>query len=305
MSKGSSSMRDSGGVRGGSRRALPPDERLVMPETRHEVLDGRVARVSPADEPHGSRHSKISALVEAHVIDGYDVAADMLTRTSETSDFAPDVSVFERARDPKTGGRKLEEIAFEILGKQRLGVVTKKARALSERGVRRVFAIDVRKQRALRWSRRTGTWEMLPPDGAIDDPLFVTPLPIPALVGAARESDAVASALLARQNVVLVRESQRSRTEGRAEGRAEGRTEGRAEGWAEGRSEGRAEGRAEGLAAAVLVLLEARGFAPSAKVRARVLGMTEPSTLEGWLRRAATAPTLARVFAGKTPSKKP
>lgn len=110
------------------------DERLVMPETRFEVIDGKVEHVPPADEAHGTRHSKISALLEAHVADGYEVASDMLTRTSVKGDMAPDASVFPAARDPKTGGRKLEEMAFEVCNTERLGHAAKKARALSARG---------------------------------------------------------------------------------------------------------------------------------------------------------------------------
>jgi hypothetical protein len=65
--------------------ALPPvDERLVMPESGYEVVDGQVVRVSPADPPHASRHSKVSALLEAYVVPGYDAA-----RTSALGDMAP------------------------------------------------------------------------------------------------------------------------------------------------------------------------------------------------------------------------
>ena len=43
---------------------LPPvDARLVMPETRFEIIDGNVEEVAPADEAHGTRHSKLSALL--------------------------------------------------------------------------------------------------------------------------------------------------------------------------------------------------------------------------------------------------
>lgn len=37
-----------------------PDERLVMPECGFEIVGGEVFVVSPAHEPHGSRHSKLS-----------------------------------------------------------------------------------------------------------------------------------------------------------------------------------------------------------------------------------------------------
>jgi Uma2 family endonuclease len=86
------------------------DERLVAPESRFEIWDGRVEYVAPADEPHGTRHSKISALLEAHVGSDYEVASDMLTRTSAVDDIVPDASVFPLARDPETGQRQLEEL---------------------------------------------------------------------------------------------------------------------------------------------------------------------------------------------------
>src|SRR4051794_34899487 len=85
------------------RAALPPvDERLVMPGTRYEIIEGKVVYVPPADEAHGTRHSKISAILEAYAADGYDVASDMLTRTSTKGDMAPNASVFPAARDPET-----------------------------------------------------------------------------------------------------------------------------------------------------------------------------------------------------------
>src|SRR5258705_2418803 len=87
------------------------DQRLVSPEERYEIDEGVLVYVPPADEPHGTRHSKISALVEAHAGAEFDVASDMLTRTSRTSDIAPDVSVFPRARDPQTVGRQLQQLA--------------------------------------------------------------------------------------------------------------------------------------------------------------------------------------------------
>jgi hypothetical protein len=119
------------------------DARLVAPESRYVIEDGRVRYVAPADEPHGTRHSKLSALLEAHAGDAYDVAVDMLTRTSETDDIAPDVSVFPGERDPDTGGRRLEELAFQVASTQTLGDAAKTARKLRGRGVRRVFVVDV------------------------------------------------------------------------------------------------------------------------------------------------------------------
>src|SRR5580693_1472800 len=142
------------------------DERLVMPETRYESIDGEIVYVCPSDEPHGTYHSKLAALLEAHVIGDYNVAVDMLTRTSKKNDMAPDASVFPAARDPRTGGRRLEELAFEVVSTETLGHAAKKARALTARGVRRVLAVDIEHKRVLAWSSGTDGWEMLAADGA-------------------------------------------------------------------------------------------------------------------------------------------
>src|SRR4051812_40837375 len=119
------------------------DQRLVEPETRFEIIDGRRVYVAPADEPHGERHSGVDRLLGAHRAAGYSVAVDMLTRTSRIDDIAPDVSVYPTARDPRTGGRQLEELAFEVASTESLGHAGTKARKLVARGVRRVFAIDL------------------------------------------------------------------------------------------------------------------------------------------------------------------
>ena len=233
---------------------LPPvDERLVMPETRYEIHDGRVMYVSPADEPHGSRHSKLSALLEAYVRDEYDVATDMLTRTSATSDVAPDASVFPRARDPETGRRQLEELAFEVLSTERLAEAQGKAAKLAERGVRRVFALDLGSQRVLEWSKSLETWQMLSPAGVIDDAVFAIPLPVEALVRAGKADDAVAQALIAKGNPAIEREV------------------------------------ARGKAEFVLELLAARGLEVPDEVRTRVLGCSDPTRLVAWLRLAVSA----------------
>jgi len=167
--------------------ALPGiDDRLVAPETRYELLEGRLVHVSPADAPHGTRHSKISALLEAHAGLEFTVASDMLTRTSEHSDVAPDVSVFPSAPDPETGKRQLEQLAFEVVSTQSLGDAAGKAALLAARGVRRVFAIDVERSRALEWSATLAAWSVLDPASHIDDPALDVPLPVDALLTTAR-----------------------------------------------------------------------------------------------------------------------
>ena len=265
----SSHARPAAGHRPAKRGAGLPDvdERLVMPETRFEVIDGKVELVAPSDEPHGSRHSKISALLEAYAAAGYDVASDMLTRTSVKGDMAPDASVFPSARDPRTGGRQLEELAFEVLSTERLGHAAKKARALADRGVRRIFAVDVERKSALLWSTKTNTWQILPQGGAIEDRALALPLPLRALVDAADSDDAVAQALLAKKNPVITTALDRAERKGKAEGRLTGK------------AEGKAEARIESL----LSVLAARGLKVRKKHEKRIRSTVDDAVLAGWL----------------------
>jgi len=250
------------------RRAPLPavDERLVMPETRYEVIDGKVEYVPPSDEPHGSRHSKVSTLLEIHAAKDYDVASDMLTRTSAKGDMAPDASVFPVARDRQTGGRQLEELAFEVLGTERLGHAAAKARALAARGVRRVFAIDVERRRALEWSAQTNGWEILPADGAIEDRALVKPLPLRALVEAAKADDAVAEALIAKKNAVIEAAIQKATRKAERKGKQLGKREGKI--------------------AALLSILEARGLRISKKAAKRIQTEDDEAVVDAWIRRA-------------------
>jgi hypothetical protein len=248
------------------------DDRLVAPETRLEILDGRLVHVSPADPPHGIRHAQILALIGAHVGMEFQVACDMLTRTSEIDDFAPDASVFPAAPHPQTGGRQLEQLAFEVVSTQSLSHAGTKAVKLVARGVRRVFAIDVERSRALEWSTALDAWREIDAT-SIEDPVFDVALPVDVLVRTVKTDDAVARALLARRNHVL----EAARSLDRAEGHAEGRVAGKRE--------------------ALLTLLGARGMAPDGATRERILGERDPARLDRWIVRAATHATIAEVLA--------
>jgi hypothetical protein len=243
------------------------DDRLVAPETRDEMVEGRLVHVSPADLPHGTRHSKVSALLEAHTGLEFAVASDMLTRTSEGTDVAPDASVFPAAPDPETGKRQLEQVAFEVVSTQSLGNAAVKAAQLAARGVRRVFAIDVERSRALEWSAALGAWEALDPAGQIDDPVLDVPLPIEALITTARADDVVARALLHKRNPVLVHD----------------------------RAEGKAEGLAEGKAEALILVLTARGIVLDEVTRTRLLGERDTRRLDRWIARATTCKTISEL----------
>ena len=68
-------------------------------------------------------------------------------------------------------------------------------------------------------------------------------------------------------------------------------------GLAEGKAKGKAEGKAEGKVEAILAVLQARGFAVSELVRTTILGCQDPSVLDRWLVRAATATSETDVIA--------
>jgi hypothetical protein len=200
------------------------DERLVMPGSGIEIVEGEVVSVPGADPPHATRHSKLSYVLEAHVARGFVAATDMLTRASERSDFAPDASVFPEGRDRETGGRRLEVLAFEVLATQRLALVTTKARVLSARGVRRIFALVLAKESALEWDRgaaspRGGRWRPMHRDETIEDESLATPLPIRALLDVSRADAAVLAAREARRPDLVDAIEARGRAAASADGR--------------------------------------------------------------------------------------
>jgi flagellar biosynthesis/type III secretory pathway protein FliH len=268
--------------RAGSR--LPPvDAHIVAEDSGNESIEGRLVPVPPAHEPHGDRHSKVNALLEAFVGEDYNVACDMLTRVSETTDVAPDASVYPIARDPETGGRRLEVLALQVVATETLARAAEKAALLAARGVRRVFAVDVERQRALEWSHETGSWQVLPDAGAIEDEVFVAPLPVEALVRAAKADDAVAAALLAKRNPVIVA------------ARAESRKEGFEQGLERGREQGREEARATARRTLVAIL-ESLRLAPTPAQAARIQACNELDMLARWTTRAVHARSAAAVF---------
>jgi Uma2 family endonuclease len=265
------------------------NDRLVEPDTPYEIWDGEVVYVPPADPPHGERHRQLCSLIDAHTGPEFNSAADLLTRTSRIDDVAPDVSVYPAAPNPRTGRRQLEHLAFEIVSTQSLRRAGRKAAKLVRRGVRRVFAIDVERSRALEWSTETRGWRELDPAGCIEDPALAVALPIATLIRDARPDNAVARALLDKHNPVLQQD--------RAEGREEGRAEGYAKGRAEGREEGRAEGEAQVRAATLIMLLTARGIAVDTATRARIVAERDAQKLDRWIVRAASCAHAVELFA--------
>jgi Uma2 family endonuclease len=260
------------------------DDRLVEPEARHEMLDGGLVYVSPADRPHARRHAKVIALLEAHASPEFAVGCDQLTRTSEIDDVAPDISVYPDADDPVTGSRQLEQLAFEIVSTESLGHAATKAAKLTARGVRRVFAIDIERSRALEWSPELGTWQRLDPAGYIEDAALELPLPIAAMLHAARADDEIARALVVRHNPVIEAVRAEDRAAAKAEGKAEGKVEGDQEGFLRGKAE------------AVFVVLAARRVAVGDAERVRILSEQDPAQLDRWLAKAAICVRIAELF---------
>jgi hypothetical protein len=113
-------------------------------------------------------------------------------------------------------------------------------------------------------------------DSSIEDAALAAPLPVRALVQAAKADDAVASALLAKHNPVL----EAALTERHAAGR----------------DAGLFEGKIEGKIEALLAVLEARGLPPTPSESARIVAERDARVIERWLARAASCQTVAELL---------
>jgi hypothetical protein len=239
------------------------DDHLVVPEiTRDEIIGGVRVVAFPAKLPHATQHGDLHYVLRAHVAPGYHAAVDLLTRHDEESDFASDACVFKEGVDPATGGRYLEEIAFEVVSEQNERFVTEKAVRMHRRGVRRIFTIWVKgERRVCEWSSESGSWRLLHPESRIEDPGLVTPLAVAALLDAATADNAVVAALIAKDNPAI------RKREAAAEAR----------------------GKAKGQAEAILKILVARSVAVSAAQRQEILRCRDLDRLDRWLLRATLA----------------
>jgi len=259
------------------------DDHLVKPEvTRDEIIGGRKVIALPALPAHGNQHSDLDYVLKAHVGPGYRSSVDLLTRFDVDSDFASDVCVYRTGVDPETGGRFLEEIAFEVVSEQNERVVSEKAPRMLRRGVRRVFAIFVKGQRRVcEWSTASGGWQTLDPASSIEDPCLAVPLPVSVLLDAAEADNAVVEALAAKGNPAIRRREAAARSEGKAEGKIEGK--------AEAKTEERAESVLKVLAARHVIVTEAQ--------RMEVLSCRDLGRLDRWLQKAVLAASAHEVLA--------
>ncbi|WP_437599249.1 hypothetical protein WMF28_41115 [Sorangium sp. So ce590] len=292
-------------ARGGAAAKLPPaetrrahfpavDEHLVVPEvTRDELIRGRKVVAAPALEPHAEQQVRLDFLIAPHLRPGYIGAADLITRVAEGSDFATDLSIRRAGTDPATGRRYLEELSFEIVNEQSMRDVREKAEDLLARGVRRVFALFVKRDEVAEWSAAEGRFVPLTPDATLEDPCLVRPVPVRALLDGAAAEREVVRALERKGNpeieAIKARERQAALDEGRRAGLDEGRRA--------GLDEGRRAGLDEGQRAVLLHQLRTRfGDVPEAR-REQILAASG-ERLAVWAERILAARTLDELFEG-------
>ncbi len=257
-------------------RELPPvDARLARAGCGYEFFEGKLVRVPPLPGPHAARRARLALLLELHVTAELVVAASLLTRTSEITDITSDASVVPRPQDPRTGGRQLEHLAFEIVDAGSIEYAGRKAASLAGRGVRRVFAIDVERARVLEWSRDLGAWSAIDAAASVEDPAFVTALPVEALFHDENIDRVLLQALLARRNTEIGAERQGAAPERLAEGLAEG--------WAE----------------VILAMLVARDLCVSWLEQEQFLVERDLARLERWSARVATCVSAAELLASR------
>ncbi len=226
-----------------------PDDHIVEPESGHEMIDGRVMEVTPADAPHADKQCDLVYVLRAHVAPGYVASTELLTRVSKQNNFATDACIRRDGFDAK-GHRHLEELSFEVQHTQSEANLNKRARYLRERGVRRVIAIEVNvagkaQVKAGRvqagpvkeWVPTSpgsheivGHWRHFAEDELFEDPCLQRPVKIAALMDAVEADNAVARALMARQNPAIVDMRQQSFDEGHAQGFDKGQLRGEAVG---------------------------------------------------------------------------
>jgi hypothetical protein len=81
------------------------DDHLVEPEVTRDEIIGGVRVALPADSPHALQQTELDYLLRAHVVCGYRVAVELLTRHDHRHDQESDFAT----------GR------FCVQGRQRLG----------------------------------------------------------------------------------------------------------------------------------------------------------------------------------------
>jgi hypothetical protein len=255
-------------------RNLPhnPDDHVVVPESRAEIVRGERVQASPARPGHGDTHTRLDAVVAANTAPGYVASTDLLTRRSQHSDFATDTCVRKAGRNPATGHRYLEEISFEVVFTQTMGEASERARDVVRHGVRRMFGLFVTETypdsdtdgqlriQVREWSSERDAWIEVDAADQITDPCLCIPLPIKALVDAAEADNAAVRGLEARGTPALEQIKNRSFRSGEI----------------------------EATRANLVEVLVQRGIELTPDQRARIAGCTDAALLKRWFTRAIT-----------------
>jgi len=266
------------------------DQHLVVPEvSRVELIDGREVIDVGSLSPHADAQALTGFLLAAHVLRAYVVATELLTRSSVDSDFASDVCIRKRGIDPETGARYLEELSFEIVNEQSMSDVTAKAKNLARRGVRRVFAIFVKSGEIREWSKTSGEFIRLDQNGTFDDPVFVRPMAVKALVDStlAEAENEVAKALIAKKNPEILKLQEDAQQQGHKRGLDEGHKRGLDEGHQRGLDVGRN----------ILRRLSSQRFGELPAVFKNRIDEATAEQLEDWTNRIFSAGSLEELFA--------
>ena len=260
----------------------PVDQHVVKPEvTYDEMIRGRKVSAMTALFPHAKAQNGLAFLIAPHVKPGYVALTELLTRAAEDSDFGTDVCVCREGTDPETGSRYLEEISFEVVNEQTMRDVREKAEDLIRRGVRRVFAIFVKKSQACEWSKATNAFVTLDNADVLEDELFVRPIAVKALLDYRLSENEVARALDLKGNPAIESLKENARKLGVDEGRKLGV------------DEGLLHGRRETL---VELVNDRFGDIPTdIEARIRTAGLAQ---LRQWSKMLLTAGSLNDVFTG-------
>ena len=284
------------------KKSFPPvDDHLVVPEvTRDEMIRGRKVVAMAALPPHADAQTGANFLLAAHVAPGYIASTELLTRVSEGSDFATDVSIRKEGIDPQSGQRYLEELSFEIVNEQRMRDITDKASELTRRGVRRVFAIFVKRGEIGEWSRKEKKFVLVgnENEAMFVDEALVRPIAFKALIDQALAEVEVVRALAVKGNPEIARIQQTGVDKGRKEGRKEGLKEGRKEGLDEGLKKGIDEGKLDGRRDTLIEQLEEQfGNVPD-PLAARIRS-ADIDQLRTWSKKLLSSDLIDDVFTSR------
>lgn len=252
------------------------DDHRVDVDAREELLRGQRLYAAPALPEHGDPHFRVDAVIAPNLALDRVGSTDLITRVADDSDLATDTSIRRAGTNPATGERYLEEMVFEVVNTQRLSEVTAKAEELTARGVRRVFAVFVRKGVVAEW--RGDQWEDLREDHEIADDCLAAPIPVVALLKASAVGASAVRGLLARKEPALLGLIKEHEARGEAHGSLTGRR------------------------TALRAVLAARGVALTDAQHTTIDVCDDVATLDAWITRSALAQHADEVFALAPPS---